>query len=69
VLSQPPSIRRMSPTTQLTGNPNPENRPWRITKSPSATTKPGSYFKVGGAAFTSSNSPSRPGAMWALCWM
>ena len=46
--------------------PNPENRPWRITKSPSATTKPGSYFKVGGAAFTSSNSPSRPGAMWAL---
>jgi len=26
----------------------PEYRPWTITKSPSATTLPGSYFRVGG---------------------
>ena len=28
-MRMPSSIRRMSATTQLTGNPNPENRPWR----------------------------------------
>ena len=52
-----------------TGAPNPEKRPCTITKSPSATITPASYFRVVGSDFIRLNSPSRPGSMCALCWM
>jgi predicted MPP superfamily phosphohydrolase len=42
----PFSIRRISAAIQFTGRPIPLNRPWRITKSPSATIRPGSYFEA-----------------------
>src|SRR5437879_2478263 len=42
-------MRRMSAAIQLFGRPCPEKRPWTITKSPSATITPGSYFSVAGA--------------------
>jgi hypothetical protein len=38
----------MSAAIQAVGWPNPENRPWIITSSPSATIIPGSHFSVGG---------------------
>src|SRR6267143_3648403 len=41
-------MRRMSAAIQLFGRPCPEKRPWTITKSPSATITPGSYFSVAG---------------------
>src|SRR5712664_3145131 len=59
----PPSIRRMSAAIQLTGAPNPENRPWTMTISPSATIIPAWYFSVAGRLLMRSNRPSRPGAM------
>src|SRR5262249_38704004 len=61
-------MRRMSATTQFLGKA-PEYRPWIITNSPSATTVPGSYLRVGGRLLMRLNNPSRPGAMCALCWM
>src|SRR5262249_46499431 len=51
------------------GAPNPEKRPWTMTRSPSATITLGSYLSVAGRPRTRVNRPSRPGAMWALCWM
>src|SRR6266550_9301794 len=63
----PPSTRRMSAAIQFMGAPNPENRPWTMTISPSATIIPGSYFSVGGMLLIRSNRPSRPGPMCALC--
>ena len=48
---------------------NLENRPWTITRSPSATIILGAYFSVGGMLLMRLNRPSRPGAMCALCWM
>jgi hypothetical protein len=44
-------MRIMSAAIQFTGRPMPENRPWMMTKSPSATITPGSYLRVGGDAF------------------
>src|SRR6266446_10691486 len=48
--STPSTRRRMSAAIQAVGWPNPENRSWIITRSPSATIIPGSYFSVGGDA-------------------
>ena len=48
---------------QAAGRPWPENRPCTITKSPSATIVPDSYFNVGGKPLTRLNRPARPGAM------
>src|SRR5713101_6793150 len=45
---RPSLMRTMSAATQFTGWPKPVNRPCTITKSPSATIVPGSYFSVGG---------------------
>src|SRR5712692_3691587 len=59
----PSLIRTMSAEIQFNGSPKPENRPCTITKSPSATIVPASYFRVGGILLIRSNSPSRPGAM------
>src|SRR5258708_39843162 len=42
------AIRTMSAAIQLAGWPKPEKRPSTITKSPSATMVPGSYFNLGG---------------------
>src|SRR5438309_7827114 len=44
----PSLIRRTSAAIQFTGAPKPLNRPCTITRSPSATIVPGSYFNVGG---------------------
>src|ERR1700732_3794756 len=38
-------MRTMSAAIQFLGSPVPEKRPWTITKSPSATINPGSYFQ------------------------
>src|SRR5882762_1540648 len=38
-------MRRISAAIQFLGRPFPEKRPWTITKSPSATITPGSYFQ------------------------
>jgi hypothetical protein len=46
---------------QFTGRPKPENRRWTMTKSSSATIRPGSYLRVAGRLLMRSNSPSRPG--------
>jgi hypothetical protein len=35
----------MSAAIQFAGAPNPEKRPWTMTKPPSATMRPGSYFQ------------------------
>src|SRR5580692_11272009 len=59
----PSLMRRMSAAIQFTGCPNPENRPCTITKSPSATIIPGSYFNVGGRLLIRLKRPSRPGAI------
>src|SRR6266571_6687945 len=61
--SIPFSMCRISAAIQFTGRPNPENRPCTITKSPSATIVPGSYFSVGGRLLTRLNRPSRPGSI------
>jgi hypothetical protein len=58
---------RMSAAIQFTGRPKPENRPCTITKSPSATIVSGSYLSVVGRPLMRLNSPSQPGAIWALC--
>src|SRR3954464_4183407 len=42
-------MRRISAAIQFTGAPKPLNLPCPITKSPSATIVPGSYFNVGGS--------------------
>ena len=59
----------MSAAIQFAGAANPEKRPWTMSKSPSATMRPGSYLSVGGKLLTRLKRPSRPGAMCALCWM
>src|SRR6266849_3642148 len=59
----PLSMRRISAAIQLTGWPKSENRPCTITKSPSATIVPGSYFNVGGRLLIRLKRPSRPGAI------
>ena len=45
--SRTPSFMRIM-SVAITGRPMPENRPWMMTKSPSATITPGSYLRVGG---------------------
>jgi Integrase core domain len=60
---KPSWMRRISAAIQFTGAPKSENRPWIITRSPSDTIIPGSYFSVGGMLFIRLNRPSRPGAM------
>src|SRR5207248_398298 len=52
-------MRRMSAAIQLFGLPCPEKRPWTITKSPSATINPGSYFSVDGTLLIRLKRPSR----------
>src|ERR1700680_3011655 len=44
----PSWTRMISTTIQFTGWPIPKNRPWTITKSPSASITPGSYLSGGG---------------------
>src|SRR5712692_3239153 len=58
-----PWTRTMSAAIQFTGAPIPLNRPCTITKSPSATIVPGSYFNAGGRLLIRLNRPSRPGAI------
>jgi hypothetical protein len=60
-------MRIISVAIQFTGSPMPENRPWMMTKSPSATITPGSYLRVGGMLLIKLKRPSRPGSMCALC--
>src|SRR5437899_11379159 len=59
-------MRTISAAIQFTGAPKSLNRPCTITKSPSATIVPGSYFNVGGRLLMRLNRPSRPGAMSAV---
>jgi hypothetical protein len=59
----------MSATIQLAGAPKPEKLPCTMRKSPSAKITPGSYLSVAVRPRTRLNRSSRPGAMWALCWM
>src|SRR5258708_32712473 len=40
-----------------------------MTKSPSATITPGSYLRDAGLALMRLKRPSRPGSMWALCYV
>src|SRR5260370_20279759 len=61
-------MRRMSAAIQFADR-KPENRPWIITNSPSATIVPCSYLSVGGRVLTRLNNPSRPGGVGALCWL
>src|SRR6266478_4152217 len=43
----PSAMRTTSAAIQFLGRPVPENRPWTMTKSPSATITPGSYLRRG----------------------
>src|SRR6058998_1310449 len=63
---RPSTIRRMSTTIRV-GLPPPLKRPCTMTWSPSATASELSYRRV--RPRTNENSPSRPGAIPALCWM
>src|SRR5215471_2857878 len=56
-------------TPPTRGRPCPENRPWAMTKSPSATMRSHSYLSVGGRLLIRLKRPSRPALMCALCWM
>jgi len=42
---------------------DPEKRPWTITKSPSATMRPGSYFRVAGLLLNRLKGSSRSGSI------
>jgi hypothetical protein len=64
--STPSAMRRMSAAIQAVGWPNPENRPWTVTGSLSATIIPDSYFSVAGILLIRLNRPSRPGAICAI---
>src|SRR4029077_14629727 len=56
----PSSMRTMSAVIQFAGWAWPEKRPCTITKSPSATIIPDSYFRAGGMLLMRLNRPSRP---------
>jgi len=53
----------------IAGQAVPEKRPWRMTWSPLAAISPASCLKFAGRDLIKSNSPARPGAMCALCWI
>src|SRR5260370_15695190 len=63
----PSAMRTMSAAIQFLGSPMPENRPWMMTKSPSAMIRPGSYLRDAGEALMRLKRPARRGPMWALC--
>src|SRR5260370_4012137 len=63
----PLAMRTTSAAIQFLGRPVPENRPWTMTKSPSATITPGSYLRDAGVPLMRLKRPSRPGSMCALC--
>jgi predicted SnoaL-like aldol condensation-catalyzing enzyme len=60
-VSFPASIGTISAAIQFTGAPKSLNRPCTITKSPSVTIVPASYFNVGWMLLMRLNSPLRPG--------
>src|SRR2546422_568960 len=67
--SIPSTTRTKSATIQFFACPKPEKRLCTITNSPSATICSWSCLKVGGMLLIRLKRPSRPGSMWALCWM